>query len=69
MSRVIIFNIVNIIICVLYEIFYKGIMVRVGLFSQLKCKGFMLKLFEDFGFVRVLIDCIEIIQDVFLDFN
>lgn len=33
MSRVIIFNIVNIIICVLYEIFYKGIMVRVGMFS------------------------------------
>lgn len=34
--RATISNIVNTIICALHEIFYKGIMVRVGMHSQLK---------------------------------
>lgn len=41
-SRATISNIVNTFICALHEIFYKGIMVRVGMPSQLKCKGAML---------------------------
>lgn len=44
-------------------------MVRVGMPSQLKCKGSMPKSFEDFGSARVSIDCTEITQDVPSDFN
>lgn len=58
MSRVIVFNIVNIIISVMYEIFYKGIMVRMCMFSKFMYKVFMFKLFEDFGLVKIFIDCI-----------
>lgn len=29
----------------------------------------MSKLFEDFGFVKIFIDCIQIIKDKLLDFN
>lgn len=68
-SRATIPNIVNTIICALHEIFYKGIMVRVGMPSQLKCKGSMPKSFEDFGSARASIDCTEITQDVPSDFN
>lgn len=68
-SRATISNIVNTIICALHEIFYKGIMVRVGMPSQLKCKGSMPKSFEDFGSARASIDCTEITQDVPSDFN
>lgn len=44
-------------------------MVRVGMPSQLKCKGSMPKSFEDFGSARASIDCTEITQDVPSDFT
>jgi hypothetical protein len=44
-------------------------MVRVGMPSQLKCKGSQPKSFEDFGSARASIDCTEITQDVPSDFN
>ena len=68
-SRGTISNIINTIICALHEIFYKGIMVRLGMPSQVKCKGSMPKSFEDFGSARASIDCTEITQDVPSDFR
>ncbi|XP_055999735.1 uncharacterized protein LOC125662644 isoform X2 [Ostrea edulis] len=68
-SRATISNILNTIISALHGIFYKGVMVRLGMPSQLKCKGSQPKSFEDFGSVRASIDCTEITQDVPSDFS
>ena len=62
MSRETISNIIN-------TKYNKGIMVRLGMPSQVKCKGSMPKSFEDFGSARTSIDYTEITQDVPSDFK
>ncbi|XP_052794413.1 uncharacterized protein LOC128227687 [Mya arenaria] len=68
-SRATVSNVINTYISVLHEILHDGVLKAVGIPSQLKCKGFMPKSFEDFTSARIAMDATEIIQDVPSDMN
>ncbi|XP_052216971.1 uncharacterized protein LOC127834893 [Dreissena polymorpha] len=68
-SRGTVSNIINTYISVLHEILFEGILLKVGIPSQLKCKGSMPKSFEDFSSARIAMDATEIVQDVPCNMN
>lgn len=67
-SRTAVSNITYTIISALHEILFVGIM-KLGIPSQLKCKGSMPKSFDSFSSAHVAMDCTEVTQDIPSDLN
>ena len=68
-SRATVSNIINTYISVLYKILLEGILPKVGIPSQLKCKGSMLKSFEDFSSARIAMEAAEILKHIPCNMN
>lgn len=68
-SRVTVSNIFKTFVHALHEILYEGILLQVGIPSQLKCKGSMPQSFQDFSSARIIIDSTEVSQDIPSDLN
>jgi len=62
-SRACVSNVINTLICALYELLYEGVMAKCFP-SQKKCEGSMPQSFSEFHGVRASIDAVEITQDI-----